>query len=155
MKVFHISRCHMILSGIGLVIVLAGVFFLGGCLQRGETSPACPTASSDAERITYLSTYGWTLEPAAIETLDLVLPADLTRNWADYAAMQNDQGLPFADFGGQTVRRYTYAVTNYPGIPTGVQANIYQCGEAIIGADIIVTGEGGGQYGIRQSDPQK
>ena len=36
-------------------------------------------------------------------------------------------------------------VTNYPGVPEGVQANLYLCGDTLIGGDIIATGKGGFQ----------
>ncbi len=55
------------------------------------------------------------------------------------------QNLPFADFGGPGVKRYTYTVTNYPEIPQGVQANLYLWGDQIIGGDVIFTGQGGFQ----------
>ena len=36
-------------------------------------------------------------------------------------------------------------VGNYPGMPEGVQANLYLCGDTLIGGDIIATGKGGFQ----------
>ena len=44
------------------------------------------------------------------------------------------------------MRRYTYAIGNYPGVPEGVQANLYLCGDMLIGGDIIATGKGGFQH---------
>ena len=147
MKVLHISRRHLVLTAVLLVTAISASVVLGGCFQREpEENPL--QAATDVDRAAFLSSYGWEIEETALETLDLVLPTDLSQKWADYVAMQTGQGLPFADYGGQSVRRYTYAVTNYEGSPQGVQANLYQCGDLIIGADIIVTGEGGGQYGI-------
>ena len=148
MKVLHISRRHLVLTSVLLAAAIGTSVVLGGCFQKNtvEETPLC--AATDADRVTFLSSYGWETGQNALETLDLVLPTELSQKWADYVAMQTAQGLPFADYGGQAVRRYTYTVTNYEGIPDGVQANLYQCGDRIIGADIIVTGEGGGQYGL-------
>lgn len=74
------------------------------------------------------------------------------RPWAtpggDYAAMQAEQGLPFADFTGQPIRRYTFRITNYPGMDGGVQANLYLCGDTLIGGDVVATGKGGFQHGL-------
>ena len=72
----------------------------------------------------------------------------MEEDWAAYAKLQTDQGLPFADFSDQAVKRYTYTVTNYPEKPQGVQANLYLWGDQIIGGDIIVTGEGGFQANL-------
>ena len=46
------------------------------------------------------------------------------------------------------MRRYTYTVTNYPGITKGVQANLYLWGDEVIGGDIIATGPNGFQTGL-------
>ena len=83
-----------------------------------------------------------------METLDLQLPENLEKKWGDYTALQKQQGFPFADYAGQAVRRYTYAVGNYPGVPEGVQANLYLCGDVLIGGDIVATGKGGFQHGL-------
>ena len=93
----------------------------------------------------YLEGLGWQVEPQPIETLDLQLPEKLEGEWSAYAKLQAGQNLPFADFGGQAVKRYTYTVTNYPEIPQGVQANLYLWGDQIIGGDVIFTGQGGFQ----------
>ena len=46
------------------------------------------------------------------------------------------------------MKRYTYTVTNYPEIPQGVQANLYLCGDTLIGGDVVATGKGGFQHGL-------
>ena len=73
------------------------------------------------------------------------LPAEFNASFTEYNELQKQQGFPFADYAGQAVRRYTYAVGNYPGVPEGVQANLYLCGDTLIGGDIIATGKGGFQ----------
>ena len=148
MKILQISRRHFILGGIFAILVIAAITMLGGCFSREESAPVPITAATDAERAAFLREYGWEINENALETLDLVLPLSLEEAWADYVSMQNDQQLPFAHFGGQAVRRYTYSLTNYPDTPQGAQVNLYQCGQEIIGADIIVLGENGRQCGL-------
>ena len=147
MRVLHISRRHLVLTAVLLTVAVSATVVLGGCFQKHpeETTSSVVT---DADRIAFLSSYGWEIEEKALETLDLVLPAELGQKWSDYVNLQDGQGFPFSDYGGQAVRRYTYAVTNYENGSRGVQANLDHCGDKIIGADIIVTGEGGGQYDI-------
>lgn len=150
MKIFHITRRHLALAG-GLLVIAVGIsVFLGGCFQRQKPVSGPPCAASDEERAAFFAQYGWEIDTRAVETLDLELPTDLSAKWADYVAMQTAQGLPFGDYGGQTVRRYTYIIANAAQAPQGAQANLYQCGDTIIGADIIYLGEGGGQYGLEQ-----
>lgn len=149
MIVFHISRRRSgwLLAGLLSVIVLA--LLLTGC-PRKETPPALEGAhaAADADRVAWLNGLGWQVEAAPVATLDLRLPEDLSQDYAAYTALQNAQGLPFAQYAGQTVRRYTYTVTNYPGVTQGVQANLYLCEDEIIGGDIISLGAQGFRTGL-------
>ena len=74
------------------------------------------------------------------------LPDDLAERFADYTALQNAQGLPFASCGGQTVCRYTFRLTNYPGGRTDAQANLLLSGTAVIAGDVMLLGEDGGRF---------
>ena len=150
MRIIHITRRGMALSAAAVVLAVAGAVVLAGCFAKTpepEPPQGIPGAT-DEERTAYLTDLGWEVEPTPLETLDLQLPEDLSRTWGDYAALQEGQGLPFAQYAGQAVRRYTYTVLNYPGIPKGVQANLYVAQDCIIGGDIIATGQGGFQGGL-------
>lgn len=149
MRVFHLSQRRIFLSVLSLVLVVCLSFVLVGCLKKApdETPPGI-FAATDADRISYLNSLGWEAEAEPIETLDLKLPEDLLTSWADYVALQDSQGLPFGGYAGQTVQRYTYRISNYPDVPNGVQANLYLCGDEVIGGDIIATGKKGFQTGL-------
>ncbi len=147
MRVIHITRRRMALLSLALGLVIGSALMLAGCFG-GEKEPEVITAASNEERIAYLEGLGWQVQANPIETLDLRLPKTMEEDWAAYAKLQTDQGLPFADFSDQAVKRYTYTVTNYPEKPQGVQANLYLWGDQIIGGDIIVTGEGGFQTNL-------
>ena len=144
MRVIHITRRRMALLSLALGMVIGSALLLAGCFG-GEKEPEIITAATAEERVAFLEGLGWQVEPQPIETLDLQLPETLENEWADYAKLQKGQGLPFGEFTGQAVKRYTYTVINYPDIPQGVQANLYLWGDQIIGGDIIATGQGGFQ----------
>lgn len=144
MKIVHLTRARLALAALGLAMVLGMALLLAGCFGGKKTSDAV-TAATAEERVAYLQSFGWQVESQPVETLDLQLPDNLQEDWGSYIVLQQGQGLPFADYGGQTVRRYTYAVTNYPEIAKGVQANLFLCGDTVIGGDIIFTGQGGFQ----------
>lgn len=146
MKVFHLSKRCLRLSV--LLIALSLSVVLAACTHHSSLDTQVIRASTDAQRAAYLESLGWQIDPAPLETLDLQLPEKFEGDWTDYAALQTEQGLPFSDFAGQTVRRYTYCVTNYPGEVQGVQIDLYLCGEQIIGGDVIVLGEGGFTAGL-------
>lgn len=144
MRVIHITRRRMALMSLALGLVIGSALLLVGCFG-GDKEAEIVTASTNEERVAYLEALGWQVEPQPIETLDLQLPEKLEGEWDAYAKLQKGQGLPFSEFAGQAVKRYTYTVTNYPEIPQGVQANLYLWGDQIIGGDVIFTGQGGFQ----------
>lgn len=144
MRVIHITRRRMALMSLALGLVIGSALLLAGCFG-GDKETEVITAATNEERVAYLEALGWQVEPQPIETLDLQLPEKLEGEWDDYAKLQKGQGLPFSEFAGQAVKRYTYTVTNYPEIPQGVQANLYLWGDQIIGGDVIFTGQGGFQ----------
>lgn len=144
MRVIHITRRRMALMSLALGLVIGSALLLVGCFG-GDKETEVITAATNEERVAYLEALGWQVEPQPIETLDLQLPEKLEGEWDAYAKLQKGQGLPFSEFAGQAVKRYTYTVTNYPEIPQGVQANLYLWGDQIIGGDVIFTGQGGFQ----------
>lgn len=144
MRVIHITRRRMALMSLALGLVIGSALLLAGCFG-GDKETEVITAATNEERVAYLEALGWQVEPQPIETLDLQLPEKLEGEWDAYAKLQKGQGLPFSEFAGQAVKRYTYTVTNYPEIPQGVQDNLYLWGDQIIGGDVIFTGQGGFQ----------
>ena len=144
MRVIHITRRRMALMSLALGLVIGSALLLAGCFG-GDKETEVITAATNEERVAYLEALGWQVEPQPIETLDLQLPEKLEGEWDAYAKLQKGQGLPFSEFAGQAVKRYTYTVTNYPEIPQGVQAILYLWGDQIIGGDVIFTGQGGFQ----------
>ena len=144
MRVIHITRRRMALMSLALGLVIGSARLLAGCFG-GDKETEVITAATNEERVAFLEALGWQVEPQPIETLDLQLPEKREGEWDTYAKLQKGQGLPFSEFAGQAVKRYTYTVTNYPEIPQGVQANLYLWGDQIIGGDVIFTGQGGFQ----------
>lgn len=150
MLVFHVKHAKrkLIAMAAVAVVILCTIFLLPGCLDKNAASSDPVNAPTTEQQIAYLAQLGWQVDNSPIETLELQLPDDLKQDYAEYCKMQDDQGLPFSKFAGRSVTRYTYAVTNYPNIAHGVQANLYLCGGQIIAGDIIATGENGFQSGL-------
>lgn len=138
------TRRKLLLAAAALVLVTGMTLVLAGCF-RSSTPDRTVTLATNEQRLAYLRELGWEVAPEPVETLDLQLPDDLKPQWGDYLQLQKQQGLPFSDCAGQTVRRFTYTVTNYPEMPEGVQANLFLCGDRLVGGDIIATGENGFQ----------
>ena len=143
MHVLRLSRRRLLPALLLALALLAAVLFFALRSPGGAGGIVAPGSAGCAA---YLEQLGWAVDPDPIETLQLRLPEDLPSSRADYAALQRSQGLPFAEYGGQTVCRYTFRLTNYPGGRTDAQANLLLCGSVLIAGDVMLLGADGGQF---------
>ena len=123
----------------GVVLIL--VILLTSSLKR-QSPPGeeLITAATEAERAAYLRSLGWEIEESPMETLEFVLPQPLNDSYEEYNLLQKEQGFDFTPYAGMQVKRYSYRVVNYPDYPNDVQADLYLCGDVIIGGDILYCG---------------
>ena len=132
-----------------VAVILAGILAAAVLLLVGRSGGGQDAAAwqltGNADRIAYLESMGWQVEEEPVETLQLLLPEQLEGAWAAYSDLQQRQGFDLSPYCGKRVERFTYTVTNYPGISQGVQANLYLCEDTVVAGDIFCTGENGFQ----------
>ena len=145
LKSFHWTRRTVVFALIGLAVLLALAVIWRS--NDGVLSVHYNVTTTDG-RIAYLQALGWEADPTTETTQEIVIPRVFNGVFGDYNALQKQQGFPFADCAGQTVRRFTYTVTNYPEIPEGVQVNLFLCEDRLVGGDIIAIGENGFQSAL-------
>ena len=138
------SRKKAVAAVIFMGVVMAVLIVLMG-RTPSEEEPALPQLTTNAERVAYLQSFGWSVEAEPIETLQFLLPATLEEPYLTYNALQLDQGFDLSACCGKQVSRYTYSVTNYPNRSEGVQANLYICEDYPVAGDIFCTGLDGFQ----------
>lgn len=143
--IVFVRKRRLLLAALGALIALGLLLLLSGCQEAEE--PQVVRAGNNQERVAYLERLGWQVTEEPLETLSLLLPEDLSGQ-ADYARLQEELGLPFAQCGGKTVTRYTYTVLNYPELPQGVQLNLLLWGDQVIGGDVMSLGENGFQRSL-------
>ena len=124
--------------------VMALLIILTGRLPE-ESEPMQPQTATNEERIAYLESFGWKVEPEPLETLQFLLPEKLEEPYLSYNTLQMAQGFDLNESLGRQLSRYTYAVTNYPGRSSGVQANLYVCEDRPVAGDIFCPGNNGFQ----------
>ena len=131
-----------------LLVVILGLAALAVYLLAG-TGGADPapevSLTGNEDRVAYLESLGWTVEPEPVETLQFLLPEQLEEPYLTYNELQAEQGFDLSRCCGKQVSRYTYTVTNYPGRAEGVQANLYVCEGAAVAGDILCAGADGFQ----------
>lgn len=114
-----------------VAVILAGILAAAVLLLVGRSGGGQDAAAwqltGNADRIAYLESMGWQVEEEPVETLQFLLPEKLEEPYLTYNELQDSQGFDLSACCGKQVARYTYTVTNYPGRPEGVQANLYVC----------------------------
>lgn len=146
-----LSRKKAVAAVILLGVVMAALIFLVGGPPDAVETPL-PKLTNNEERVAYLQSLGWEVEPEPIETLQFLLPAKLDEPYLSYNELQLGQGFDLTKCCGKQVARYTYAVTNYPGQAEGVQANLYICEDTPAAGDICSSGANGFQRPLVQAE---
>ena len=143
----RLTRKKAALAVILLGAVLAGVIILVGRISAPQEEPL-PQLADNQQRVDYLLSLGWEVEPEPLETLQFLLPESLEEPYLTYNQLQLTQGFDLTACCGKQVTRYTYAVCNYPDRPDGVQLNLYVCQQLPVAGDIIAPGADGFQTGL-------
>jgi len=138
------SRKKAVFTAIMFGLVMVILIVLTSRLPTEEV-PALPQLISNEERVAYLESLGWKVKSEPLETLQFLLPETLTEPYLSYNTLQMAQGFDLNTCCGKQLSRYTYAVTNYPDRPTGVQANLYICEDIAVAGDIFCPGTDGFQ----------
>ena len=146
------SRKKAALATLAFGLVCAVLILLAGRTPPSENSLP-PSLASPQECVTYLTSLGWEVQPEPVETLQFLLPKVLEEPYLSYNALQLTQGFDLTDCCGKQISRLTFCVTNYPGHPENVQANLYLCEDTLVAGDILCVGEGGFQVDLEYPQP--
>ena len=108
---------------------------------NGDVSEVVESISYDKvrdneARIAFLSQFGWQVESEALEATTVTIPREFDKVFAAYNELQRKQGLDLSGYGGRTVERYTYKITNYEGYEGTVYANLLIYRNRVIGGDV-------------------
>lgn len=111
-----------------------------GQAVREVSAPTLPSPKgvrSNQDRVEYLSAYGWQVSEEPIATQELLIPEEMDESYAEYLALQAEQGFNLEKYAGKRVKRYTYEVFNYPSGETGVQANLLIHKNTVVGGEVL------------------
>ena len=145
-----------IVAWMAVAAVAMGLLGAGGGLirtardtQTAAALPADPTEiRSNEDRVAYLEQWGWITgkEPASVE--EVLIPKTFDSSYDEYLALQKSQGFDLTAYAGKTVKRYTYAVSNYPGLQEGIWASLLVYKKAVIGGEIFCSQGDGFTQGL-------
>ena len=102
-----------------------------------KSSPPPAKVRSNADRVEYLSEYGWDVSPEPLSTEELLIPKEMDESYQEYLDLQTAQGFDLTQYAGKRVKRYTYEIYNYPSGESGVQANLLVYRNTVVGGEVL------------------
>ena len=142
----------MVLAGVAAAILLLLLVFGGG----GETQyPTVQTSTGNDKRVAFLQEFCWEVNASPAQSGEVRIPETPTKAYERYNALQKSQGYDLTKYAGQTVMRYVYKVTNYPGATDPVYATLLVHKDAVIGGDITDTSAKGRIHGFQMPQSVK
>lgn len=88
------------------------------------------SAGTTAERIDYFALHGWEVEE--ISEKEIIIPAEFSGAYEEYAVIQDKQGLPLREYAGKNARLFTYSVRNYSPENQKMNAELIVCNDIIV-----------------------
>ena len=128
-------------------LVLALILLLGGGQEPTQTS--APAASSNDQRVKFLTDFGWEVTTSPTESSQVKIPDKTSEVFERYNALQKCQSYDLSKFAGKKVMRYVYEVKNYPGATEPVYATLLVHKNKVIGGDVTNTAPGGKIQGFQ------
>lgn len=131
---------------------------MGAKMLHKPAAPPSPVSISDnhdmhvpdnTARISFLESFGWQVSKEPLEIADVIIPQTFGKVYENYNVIQTSQGFDLTKHKGKQVKRYTYAVLNYPSQKEYIRANLLIYNEKVIAGDICsVYAENGFMHGL-------
>jgi hypothetical protein len=147
----HIPKRRLLAGGVTLlcccaVIVTALVLSAAGAAV--SASAEVKGIRDNDDRLSYLNELGWTVSEQPLSTEELLVPDAFDDSYADYLALQSEQGFDLTRYKGKQVTRYTYEIVNYPTGETGVQISLLLYKNTVIGGEVLSSATGQVLHGL-------
>ena len=131
----NLKKILIILGAIAALIV-ACILIFGG---NSEDQPTVTNVADNDSRVAFLHSFGWQVSTSPVSSGQVKIPDTQSAVYQRYNELQKSQGYDLSKYAGQTVMRYVYKVTNYPGATDPVYATVLVFQGQIIGGDVTNT----------------
>lgn len=138
-----------LLAAVGVIVLL--VALLGASSEPAANDAAAVPSMDGAtneERIAFLQSFGWQVSETPTQTQEVRIPEEFNEVFTRYNRLQQAQGFDLSLQAGKAVKRYVYAITNYPGGSPDYQATVLVHKNKIIGGDVTSAAKGGKMHGF-------
>ena len=139
---------------VALTVLITLIAFVPTYTLSSETSANAEynyeKIKTESDVVSFLSQFGWTVDPSPVEVKTVTIPAELDKIFAAYNELQKEQGLNLSKYKSKDVTRYTFAVTNYPSFDGTVYANVLVYRNRVIAGDICSADPNGFIHGFEK-----
>jgi len=153
---FRLKKKRLIIAAAILLVMALGamgtaslfgndVVATGGNVQESQRPSRVRT---NEQRLEYIASFAWVVEPEPVEIIEIIIPTQFDALYEEYNAMQKQTGYDLSKHAGRRGKRYTYVVTNYPGVDQDVRLNLLVRDNRVIGGDIYSPGPDGFMHGL-------
>lgn len=143
-------------AGAAALVLLCGTALAVGSLNTERSvgvvvSTAAPKkVKTNEDRIAYLESYGWQVNPEPVAVEELLIPEEFDETYTEYLALQESQGFDLTKYCGKRVKRCTYEITNYPTGESGVQAALLIYKNEVVGGEVLSVQLNGFLHGLER-----
>ena len=146
---FSTLKVAAVLLALG-VIAAAAIWSRSQIAVQADVSTKYTSVASNEKRVQFLESYGWKVDTEPVEVVEVLIPQSFNATYKNYNAIQKKQGFDLARFSGKRVKRWTYRITNYPGVTDEVRANLLIYNDTVIGGDVSTVALNGFMQGLSQ-----
>ena len=126
--------------------------FFGFLLLRSCGSDRTAAAATNEQRVAYLNSLGWQVEPEPVKTQQVTVPADPSEVFLRYNELQISQGYDLLQYSGKELTRYVYRITNYPDESGVYYATLLVKDGQVVGADVASSAKTGVMHGLKMPE---
>lgn len=146
-----VSKGKLVAILLILAVVVGLLVVLGSSAEEGGTTAetTITTVESNDDRVAYLQSLGWQVNPEPVESQEVRIPAELPEVLQKYNELQQSQGYDLSQYGGKTVKRYVYEVLNYPDTTESYYLTLLVHKDTVIGGDVTSAAQNGLMQGLQ------
>ena len=146
-----VSKGKLVAILLILAVVVGLLVVLGSSAEEdgGTAETAVTTVESNDDRVAYLQSLGWQVNPEPVESQEVRIPAELPEVLQKYNELQQSQGYDLSQYGGKTVKRYVYEVLNYPDTTESYYLTLLVHKDTVIGGDVTSSAQNGLMQGLQ------
>ena len=133
---------------ITILVIVALLLALCSAAKKDSAESGVAVVQSNDDRVSYLQSLGWEVDPDPVETQEVRVPEVLPEVLARYNELQKSQGYDLCRYSGKTLKRYVYEVENYPDTTDSYFATLLVYQDQVVGGDVSSAALGGLMQGL-------